>query len=284
MKNQLSLLVFFLSANFLAPSYSFGQVSEFAELEAEYASQTGTAYTIVFDDSGSMEGQKIREAKQAFAWWLEKAGPNNAWCFLPLNRRYLDVEFVKNGEAQVIRAVKNLEVGGITPIVDTLALAYEKIKTRRETVTPYERHLVIILTDGAETKDPGGNPAVCKSILGLREKGIEVFGIGFHGEGSYLDGFASHYVAANNREELQRSLSQVDAEVPLNIEFRISAEEKKAMALLATMPAGKTPQINPDGVSFFEDDGETDAMGFIFVVLVFVAIGAVALVLVAKKS
>ena len=154
MKNQLSSLVYFLSAHFLALSNSFGQVSEFAELEAEYASQTGTAYTIVFDDSGSMIGQKIREAKQAFAWWLEKAGPNNAWCFLPLNSRYLDVEFVKNGESQVIRAVKNLEAGGITPIVDTLALAYEKIKTRRETVTPYERHLVIILTDGGRNQRP----------------------------------------------------------------------------------------------------------------------------------
>ena len=283
MKNQLSLLVFFLSANFLTLSNSFAQLSEFAELEAEYASQTGTAYTIIFDDSGSMAGQKIREAKQAFAWWLEKAEPNNAWCFLPLNSRDLDVKFVKNGEDQVIRAVKNLEVGGITPIVDTLALAYEKIKTRRETVTPYERHLVIILTDGAETKDPGGNSAVCKSIVGLRDKGIEVFGIGFHGEGSYLDGFASHYVAANNREELQRSLSQVDAEVPLNIEFRISGEEKQAMALLSTMSAEKTPQINPDGVTAFEDDGETDGMGLIFVVLVVVAVGALVLVSLGKK-
>jgi hypothetical protein len=70
----------------------------------------------------------------------------------------------------------------------------------------------------------------------------------------------------------------------LNIEFRISGEEKKAMALLATMSAGKTPQFNPDGVSAFEDDGETDAMGLTFVVLVVVAVGALVLVSLVKRS
>ena len=227
MKNRLSSLVLIAITNCLITNAIFAQGFEFAELDAEFASQTGTAYTIIFDDSGSMEGGKLTQAKQAFRWWLEKAEPNNAWCFLPMNRRSLDVAFVKNGESQVLKAVDKLRVGGMTPIVATLERAFGMIKKRRESVTPYERHLLILLTDGHETKHPGGNPAVCEMVSKLRLEGVEVFGIGFHGQGDYLDGFATHFAAANNREELQSSLANVDAEVPLDIEFRISAEEEK---------------------------------------------------------
>ena len=37
----------------------------------------------------------------------------------------------------------------------------------------------------ADTKDPGGNTAVCKSIVGLRDKGIEVFGFGPVGQNNH---------------------------------------------------------------------------------------------------
>ena len=253
MKNQLLLLVLIVSTNCLISNPIFAQGSEFTDLDAEFASQTGTAYTIIFDDSGSMEGTKLSQAKQAFRWWLEKAEPNNAWCFLPMNRRSLDVEFVKNGESQVLKAVDKLRVGGMTPIVATLKRAFGMIKTRRESVTPYERHLLILLTDGHETKHPGGNPAVCEMVSKLRLEGVEVFGIGFHGQGDYLDGFATHFAAANNREELQRSLANVDAEVPLDIEFRISPEEEKALAQVSSLPLGKEMQASHRGV-----EGETD--------------------------
>ncbi|MBC8349438.1 MAG: VWA domain-containing protein [Verrucomicrobia bacterium] len=285
MKNLSSLLVLFVIANCLIFNAIFAQDSEFSELDAEFASQTGTAYTIIFDDSGSMEGGKLSQAKQAFRWWLEKAEPNNAWCFLPMNRRSLDVEFVKNGESQVLKAVDKLRVGGMTPIVATLERAFKMINKRRETVTPYERHLLILLTDGHETKHPGGNPAVCEMVSKLRMEGVEVFGIGFHGQGDYLDGFATHFVAANNREELQRSLANVDAEVPLDIEFRISAEEEKAMARVSALPLGKEVRTSHDGAEGEEGycsipEAEVSQVGIVLVVVV----GIFVLVFVAKRA
>ena len=273
MKNRLSLPGFFVIANCFIFNAIFAQGSEFAELDAEFASQTGTAYTIIFDDSGSMEGGKLSQAKQAFRWWLEKAEPNNAWCFLPMNRRSLDVEFVKNGESQVLKAVDKLRVGGMTPIVATLQRAFGMIKKRRESVTPYERHLLILLTDGHETKHPGGNPAVCEMVSKLRLEGVEVFGIGFHGQGDYLDGFATHFAAANNREELQSSLANVDAEVPLDIEFRISAEEEKAMARVSALPLGREVRASHDRAEGEEGYGsiageEDSQVGILLVVVV----------------
>ena len=285
MKNQLSLLVFIVITNCFISNAIFAQGSEFAELDAEFASQTGTAYTIIFDDSGSMEGGKLSQAKQAFRWWLEKAEPNNAWCFLPMNRRSLDVEFVKNGESQVLKAVDKLRVGGMTPIVATLERAFGMIKKRRESVTPYERHLLILLTDGHETKHPGGNPAVCEMVSKLRLEGVEVFGIGFHGQGDYLDGFATHFAAANNREELQSSLANVDAEVPLDIEFRISPEEEKAMARVSALPLGREVRASHDGAEGEEGYGsiaveEDSQLGIVLVVVV----GFLVLVFVAKRA
>ncbi len=285
MKNLLSLLFLFVIASGFISNAIFAQGSEFAELDAEFASQTGTAYTIIFDDSGSMEGGKLSQAKQAFRWWLEKAEPNNAWCFLPMNRRSLDVDFVKNGESQVLKAVDKLRVGGMTPIVATLERAFGMIKKRRELVTPYERHLLILLTDGHETKHPGGNPAVCEMVSKLRLEGVEVFGIGFHGQGDYLDGFATHFAAANNREELQSSLANVDAEVPLDIEFRISPEEEKAMARVSALPLGKEVRASHDEAEGEEGYGsiaeeEDSQVGILLVVVV----GFFVLLFVAKRA
>lgn len=285
MKNLLSLLFLFVIASGFISNAIFAQGSEFAELDAEFASQTGTAYTIIFDDSGSMEGGKLSQAKQAFRWWLEKAEPNNAWCFLPMNRRSLDVDFVKNGESQVLKAVDKLRVGGMTPIVATLERAFGMIKKRRELVTPYERHLLILLTDGHETKHPGGNPAVCEMVSKLRLEGVEVFGIGFHGQGDYLNGFATHFAAANNREELQSSLANVDAEVPLDIEFRISPEEEKAMARVSALPLGKEVRASHDGAEGEEGYGsiaeeEDSQVGIVLVVVV----GFFVLLFVAKRA
>ena len=284
MKNRLSSLVLIAITNCLITNAIFAQGSEFAELDAEFASQTGTAYTIIFDDSGSMEGGKLSQAKQAFRWWLEKAEPNNAWCFLPMNRRSLDVAFVKNGESQVLKAVDKLRVGGMTPIVATLERAFGMIKKRRESVTPYERHLLILLTDGHETKHPGGNPAVCEMVSKLRLEGVEVFGIGFHGQGDYLDGFATHFAAANNREELQSSLANVDAEVPLDIEFRISPEEEKAMARVSSLPLGREVRASHDaegeeGYGSITDE-EDSQVGILLVVVV----GFFVLLFVAKRA
>ena len=285
MKNLLSLLFLFVIASGFISNAIFAQGSEFAELDAEFASQTGTAYTIIFDDSGSMEGGKLSQAKQAFRWWLEKAEPNNAWCFLPMNRRSLDVDFVKNGESQVLKAVDKLRVGGMTPIVATLERAFGMIKKRRELVTPYERHLLILLTDGHETKHPGGNPAVCEMVSKLRLEGVEVFGIGFHGQGDYLNGFATHFAAANNREELQSSLANVDAEVPLDIEFRISPEEEKAMARVSALPLGKEVRASHDEAEGEEGYGsiaeeEDSQVGIVLVVVV----GFFVLLFVAKRA
>ncbi|MEM7013946.1 MAG: vWA domain-containing protein [Verrucomicrobiota bacterium] len=199
-----------------------------AELDNEAQTQTGTAITIIFDNSGSMKSKgKIDQAKRAFAWWLES---------LPEEHRLGLIHFYRSrgklGEAiapgnrdQVRDTVNQLEPSGKTPLVHCLQLAAEEVKRRRMEIGPYERHVVVLFTDGYETVHSGKNDAVVKSVAKLREEGIEVVGIGFHGQGDYLQDVSTSYYHASSEDELRDGLAQVDAEIDSNTEIELTADD-----------------------------------------------------------
>ena len=56
----------------------------------------------------------------------------------------------------IAQRVAKLEANTSTPICGALRIAREQIEKRRREVTPYERHVVLIFTDGQETVDPRG--------------------------------------------------------------------------------------------------------------------------------
>ncbi len=212
-------------------------------LEDEYNSQTGTAYTIVFDDSGSMaSNNKIGQAKAAFSSWLANARPGNTWSYMPLNNKGLYLPFTKNGEKAVEERVMKTHPSGGTPIVYRLQNALRNIEKRRKEVTPYERHVLVLLSDGNETSHPRRNTGVQETVRQLRKANIEVYGIAFHGEGDYLDGHATHYFMANDRQQLQKGLASVGAEVPIDADFQITEHERTQMHAFAQKMYAKNDQ------------------------------------------
>ena len=54
-------------------------------LEAERLEQSGTVISIVFDDSGSMEGSKIAQAKTAFRQWIATVPASHRLGLVALN-------------------------------------------------------------------------------------------------------------------------------------------------------------------------------------------------------
>jgi len=118
-------------------------------LRREREQQTGTAITILFDNSGSMEGEKIRQAKSAFRAWLTT---------VPEDYKYSLITFEDNGRLAVplgehtreivAQRVAELRANTDTPICGALRIAREQIEKRRREVTLYERHVVLIFTDG----------------------------------------------------------------------------------------------------------------------------------------
>ena len=234
-------------------------------LDEEFASQTGTAYTIILDDSGSMQANnKFTQARNAFLEWVETIPDGNTWAFFALNNTGISLPFTKNGKEKAKNALLSASPRGGTPIVRTLALALNNIRKRRNAITPYERHVVVILTDGHETAHPMRNRGVQKALQELRAENVEVYGIGFHGEGDYMDGHATHYFMANDKEQLSKGLATVGAEVPIDVEFEISEDEQKAMDQLAAKlnPATVVKNKETSAKSNPENGGAADAFDF----------------------
>lgn len=183
-------------------------------LARERDEQTGTAITILFDNSGSMKGDKIVQAKSAFRAWLQTVPADykfslitfddNGRLAIPLGERTRDL---------VAQQVAKLQPRTSTPICGALRIAREQIEKRRREVTPYERHVVVVFTDGQETADPRGVRGVQQDIEALRRQTVEVVGVGFHGQGDYMNGVATRFALANNEQELQQGLAKVDAEI-----------------------------------------------------------------------
>ena len=222
--------ILFLALLLLLPLRA--QVSTDAEsaLNSEYAAQTGTAITIIFDNSGSMEGEKMRQAKQAFRWWLEKAPDGYTWSLINFDDRgTIVVPFTPNAKAKIASAVNNQRAKTNTPIVSSLRVARKQIEEYREKTSPYQRQVVLLFTDGEENQDSGGGEAVLQTIRDMRALNIEVVGIGFHGEGDYLGQASTRYYSAGNEEQLRSGLGKVDAEIDLNDEIKVTPEDLKAM-------------------------------------------------------
>lgn len=213
----------------------------FKSLEAERLSQSGTAITIIFDDSGSMnEDNKMGQAKAAFTQWIEGIPAETKLSLITLNRGMLVPLEAGNKEA-VKRAVATIRPDGGTPLTRTIDQAAAAIKERRDKVTPYERHIVVVFTDGQDSEYPGTE--VTKALNRLSASTIESVGIGFHGQGDYMRGTATQYYNAGDTNELVHALKQVASEVDQQSDIDITPEiaalmeQQKSTAELAAMPA-----------------------------------------------
>lgn len=201
------------------------------QLNQEQQSQTATAITIIFDNSGSMSKEnKLQQAKTAFSAWLEGQSEQTRFSLIHFEGGgKLAVPLGEGNRGQVIRKVSKLKARGKTPIVSSLKLAHKNIQSRRASFSPYERHIVVVFTDGYESLDKRGNKGVELTIKDLVRDNIEVIGIGFHGQGKYMRKVASQYFDANNTTELKQSLNQVEAEIDPNTEVELSEQDKKLM-------------------------------------------------------
>ncbi|MEI9893352.1 MAG: vWA domain-containing protein [Chthoniobacter sp.] len=203
-------------------------------LTREREEQTGTAITILFDNSGSMtQEHKIQQAKAAFRAWLQNVPPDYKFSLITFeDHGRLVVPLGEHTRDLVAQRVAKLEANTGTPICGALRIAREQIEKRRREVTPYERHVVLIFTDGQETVDPRGIDGVRADIGALRREMIEVVGVGFHGEGDYMNGVATRFALANNEKELKQGLAKVDAEIGGVDDVVVTADDLAALKKL----------------------------------------------------
>jgi hypothetical protein len=185
-----------------------------------------------------MQGQRLIQAKQAFRWWLGSVQPGNVWSVLRFDngKGLVVVPFKTSGQGEVGTAIEGFAAIGNTPIVATLTVAQHQIAERRKT-KPYERHVVLLFTDGDETQDKDRNRAVVRKINELRAETIEVVGIGYAGAGDYLARATSRYFSAADETRLKDGLAQVEVEVDPLTPVSVTPEELKKLAIPPAHPA-----------------------------------------------
>lgn len=210
-------------------------------LAQERAEQTGTAITILFDNSGSMQQEnKLQQAKSAFRAWLEKIPADTKLSLITFEGHgRLNVPMGAGNRELIAQKVAQLEARTSTPICGALEIARGQIEQRRREVTPYERHVVLVFTDGQETEDRRGIEGVREEITALRAQSVEVVGIGFHGQGDYMSDVATRFTLANDEAELKQGLAKVDAEIGGADDLVVTPED--LAALKKFQPAAPAP-------------------------------------------
>jgi hypothetical protein len=200
-------------------------------LEAERLEQSGTVISIVFDDSGSMEGSKIAQAKTAFRQWIAAVPASHRLGLVALNAGPL-VPPGRDNRAALLAAVDRLKVARGTPLAATIRSTLQSIEQRRRKVGPYERHIMLVFTDGEDTTSER-TPGVQRELARAAAAGVETVGIGYHGEGTYMRAAATRYYDASNLAELQNSLAKVDAEIGDTSDVLIDDRTRAAMQAVA---------------------------------------------------
>jgi hypothetical protein len=213
-------------------------------LEAERLEQSGTVITIIFDDSGSMAGSKIAQAKTAFRQWITSVPANYRLGLVALNAGSL-VPLGRDNRPALLQAVDRISPSSGTPLARTIRSAIAEIDRRRGVVGPYERHIMLVFTDGQDSTSEGV-AGVQRELARASSAGVETVGIGYHGEGAYMRTAATRYYDANDLNELQRSLAKVDAEIGDTSDIVIDARTRATMQQVAALSVPTSTTTAPD--------------------------------------
>jgi len=165
-------------------------------------------YLVVLDDSGSMKGRKITQAKKALLS-LAKTLPEEHNLGLVLLNGSKSVPLGKGSRQDFVQLVRSAEAGGGTPLRKVTTKAYELLTQKASAQRGYGNYHMIVVTDG-ETSDGSPMPLVEAIVT---QTSIQVHVIGFHLEDHEMNQPALvDYQTAGNSEELVRAFEAVAAE------------------------------------------------------------------------
>ena len=196
--------------------------------EAEAHDEIGQTYTFVMDTSGSMNGEKIEQARETLAYCLGKLDPQDNFNVVRFSTT-VDQLFPQPQKAtdeakqRGVAFARSLDAAGGTAIEPALNRALD------QSVPEEQPHQVIFVTDGIPTvgeTSPDKILADARSRLDTRDR-LFTFGVGFDVNTRLLDGLASHgrgrsdYVKPdeNMEEPVSALYSRISAPVLSDIEI-----------------------------------------------------------------
>src|SRR5947208_4223560 len=134
--------------------------------------------SLAIDSSGSMDGEKIEQAKAAALGLIKQLRPDDQLAIVSFSDAVtIQLPMTRVGNSrEVAAAVKALSVGGLTAMYDGLDAAFRQ--AREASKVPGAVHRVILLTDGNPTVGRTDGKDFVTLAQGIREGGITITAIG----------------------------------------------------------------------------------------------------------
>jgi len=165
-------------------------------------------YLVVLDDSGSMKGKKLKQAKQALQSLCDSLPQDHNLALCCLNSK-VNVPLGTDNRSSFKKTLSQIRSAGNTPLTKSIRSAIKDITTQASKQKGYGAYHVIVVTDG-ESSD--GNP-VSEVTSAVTHTSIQFHVIGFQVDDHALNvkGYVD-YKTANNAEELTKAFEEVAAE------------------------------------------------------------------------
>jgi Ca-activated chloride channel family protein len=143
--------------------------------ESWLANKRRTNVMLVVDTSGSMEGEKIDNVKEALGTFLDQIKSDEER--VGLIEFYTDVtervqiSELKNNRSELVRAVTTLDPGGNTALLDGVEAAYERLQQLDD---PSRINAIVVMTDGKENASAIGLSQLVKRLQSGNQRGVPV--------------------------------------------------------------------------------------------------------------
>ena len=124
---------------------------------------------IVFDLSGSMQGEKIRRAREALSHFIQTSHPDDEYCLVGFNDHAQVLMENTNDGAALLNRLAGIQPGGDTALYDAVVLGLEQIGHGK-----WPRRALIIISDG---EDNNSRMTYKKIRQMVKEADVMIYGI-----------------------------------------------------------------------------------------------------------
>src|SRR2546423_13472410 len=219
--------------------------------------------SLAIDSSGSMDGEKIDQAKAAALGLLKQLRPTDQISIVSFSDTVtvqLPMSRVGNSR-EIAAAVKAISVNGLTSMYNGLEAAFEQ--ARHTTPEPGTVNRVLLLTDGNPTVGKTDGREFVTLAQGMREAGITITAIGIGtdyneqllGKIAESGGGLWHHIVdarANLPQIFQDQAAQMAGTVVSNPELEVSIMPRSELADAYTVKPvlNRLPRPRFDGAAF----------------------------------
>lgn len=203
MKNRLFEIVMFALIALIASNCSYKTSIPDEDWLSDSNTTDQKALVIVLDTSGSMEGEKMVQAKVALTTYISSLDKDVLCGLVTFGEGDFEIGTPRQ---EIINHIQKINPTGRTPLTEAVLSAYKMHEKIWKKSPPKEYHIAII-TDG-RANSPGSLEEFVDKIID--KKPIQFTTIGFQIKGGHsLNRPGIKYLEADDLEELKKGLQQI---------------------------------------------------------------------------